>query len=70
MGEMGSHEVAGKNTRQVVTLLYGPIDDVDSPKVAKSVDKITTIITTITTIIVMWQLTAQYNFLLTASRAN
>ena len=30
--EIGSQEVAGKNTRQVVTLSYGPIDDVDSPK--------------------------------------
>ena len=31
-GVVGSHEVAGKNTRQVVTPPYGPIGAVDSPK--------------------------------------
>ena len=42
LGVVGSHhEVAGKNTRQVVTPPYGPIGAVDSPKVAKSVDNIT-----------------------------
>ena len=29
---VGSHEVAAKNTRQVVTPPYGPIGAVDSPK--------------------------------------
>ena len=29
---VGSHEVARKNTRQVVTPSYGPIGAVDSPK--------------------------------------
>ena len=32
LGVVGSHEVAGKNTRQVVTPPYGPIGAVDSPK--------------------------------------
>ena len=32
IGVVGSHEVAGKNTRQVVTPPYGPIGAVDSPK--------------------------------------
>ena len=33
--------MAGKNTCQVVTLLYGSIGALDSPKVANSVDNIT-----------------------------
>ena len=32
LGVVGSHEVAAKNTRQVVTPPYGPIGAVDSPK--------------------------------------
>ena len=32
LGVVGSHEVAGKNTRQVVTPPYGPIGAVDGPK--------------------------------------
>ena len=32
IGVVGSHEVAGKNTRQVVTPPCGPIGAVDSPK--------------------------------------
>ena len=32
IGVVGSYEVAGKNTRQVVTPPYGPIGAVDSPK--------------------------------------
>ena len=32
LGVVGSHEVAGKNTRQVVTPPHGPIGAVDSPK--------------------------------------
>ena len=32
LGVVGSHEVAGKSTHQVVTLPYGPIGAVDSPK--------------------------------------
>ena len=32
IGVVGSHEVARKNTRQVVTPPYGPIGAVDNPK--------------------------------------
>ena len=32
LGVVGSHDVAGQNTRQVVTPPYGPIGAIDTPK--------------------------------------
>ena len=42
LGVVGSHKVAGKNTRQVVTPPYGPIGAVDSPKITSLASRVAT----------------------------